>query len=78
MLANNAVQNPETVKPRTIDETSSIISALITSKKNPKVSSVSGKVSRMNKGLMIAFAKPSSSAEISSEEVSANLMPLNT
>ncbi len=76
MLANKAVQNPDTVKPRTIDETSSIISAFITSRNNPNVSSVSGRVSSMSKGLMIAFAKPSSSAAISNEDGVVNLMPL--
>ena len=78
ILANKAVQNPETVKPRTKDETSRIISALITSRKKPKVTRVSGRVRITSNGFMMALAKPRSSAEITNVEVSANLMPLNT
>lgn len=77
MLAKKAVQNPETVKPRTRDETSRIINAFITSRKKPNVTNVSGSVRIISSGLKIAFAKPSSNAEITNEEVSANLMPLN-
>lgn len=63
MLAKNAVQNPETLKPGTRDETKSIISALIISRKKPKLISVNGMVSNMTTGLMTALAKPNSSAD---------------
>ncbi|BBJ22437.1 hypothetical protein W01_03640 [Candidatus Nitrotoga sp. AM1P] len=63
ILAKNAVQNPDTLKPGTTDDTRSIISALITSRKKPKVISVNGMVSNMTTGLMTALAKPSNSAE---------------
>ena len=75
ILAKKAVQNPDTLKPDTTDDTRSIISALITSRKKPKVKIVSGIVSRMTTGLMIAFASPSNSAEISSDFLSANEIP---
>ena len=78
ILAKKAVQNPEIVKPRTSDETSSNIKALITNKKNPSVINVNGKVRMINSGLTIALAKPSIKAEIISEDVSANRIPLNT
>lgn len=78
ILAKNAVQNPEIVKPRTSDETSNSIMALITSKKRPSVTNVKGKVKMISRGLTMAFAKPSSNAEIISEEVSEKRIPLNT
>ena len=77
MLAKNAVQNPDTLKPGTIDDTSSSIIALMTSRKKPKVNIVSGMVSRMTSGLMIALARPSSSADINSDCLLANEMPWN-
>jgi len=63
MLAKNAVQNPDTLKPGTRDDTRSIISALITSRKKPKVISVKGMVSNMTTGRMTALAKPSNNAD---------------
>ncbi len=75
MLAKKAVQNPETLKPDTIDDTKSIISALITNRKNPKVKIVSGIVSQMTTGLMIALANPSKSAEINSDCLFENEIP---
>ncbi len=78
MLAKKAVQNPDTLKPLTRDETSIIISALMTSRKKPNVTNVSGSVSMTRTGFKIAFAKPSSRAEIINEDVSVNLIPLNT
>ena len=77
MLAKNAVQNPDTLKPVTIDDTSSIISALITSRKNPKVMSVNGMVSKMTTGLMTALAKPSSSADTNKDCLLEKEMPWN-
>lgn len=75
ILAKNAVQNPDTLKPDTNEDTRRIISALITSRKNPKVKIVSGMVSKMTTGLMIALAKPSSNAEINSDCLLENEMP---
>ena len=77
ILAKKAVQNPDTLKPETSVDTSSIINALITSKKNPKLNMVSGMVNRMTMGLIIALAKPSSSAAISSDFLLVNEMPWN-
>lgn len=77
MLAKKAVQNPDTLKPDTSDDTRSIISALITSRNKPKVKIVSGMVSKMTTGLMIALAKPSRSADINSDCLSENEMPWN-
>ena len=78
MLAKNAVQKLDIVKPLTIDETSINTNALITSRNSPMVKTVSGRVNRMSKGLTIAFAKPSSRAAMTNEEVSAKRRPLNT
>jgi len=75
MLAKNAVQNPDTLKPGTRDDTRSIISALITSRKKPKVISVKGMVSNMTTGLMTALAKPSNSAEINNDCLFAKEIP---
>ena len=77
MLAKKAVQNPDTLKPDTTDDTKSIINALITSRKNPKVKIVSGMVSKMTTGLMIALARPSRSADINSDCLLENEMPWN-
>lgn len=78
MPAKNAVQNPETLNPETIDDTRSNISALITSRKKPKVTRVSGMVSTMTIGRMTALASPSRSAAINSDCLVENVMPLNT
>jgi len=75
MLAKNAVQNPDTLKPGTVEDTSSIMRALITSKKNPKVTIVNGMVSNMTTGRMIALANPKSSAEINSDCLFENETP---
>lgn len=77
ILAKNAVQNPDTLKPGTIDDTRSIISALITSRKKPKVMSVNGMVSNMTTGLMTALAKPSNSADTNKDFLLEKEMPWN-
>lgn len=77
MLAKKAVQNPDTLKPDTTDDTRSTISALITNTKNPKVKIVRGIVSKITIGLMIALARPSRSADISSDFLLENEMPWN-
>lgn len=75
ILAKNAVQNPEILKPGTTVETRSIINAFITSKKKPKVISVNGIVRIITIGLMTALAKPSSSADINRDFLLANEIP---
>lgn len=76
MLAKNAVQKLEMVKPLTTAETSINTKALITNKNRPIVTTVSGRVNRINSGLTIALANPSSSAAINSEPPSAKRKPL--
>ena len=76
MLAKNAVQKLEIVKPLTTAETSINTIALITSKKRPIVTTVSGSVKRINNGLTMALAKPRSSAAINNEPPSAKRKPL--
>ena len=76
MLAKKAVQKPDTLNPFTSAETSRIMSALITSRNRPKVSSVSGRVSTISSGLTTALAKPSRSAETISADVLSNRIPL--
>ena len=68
ILANKAVQNPEILKPLTTDETSMRTRALITNRNNPNEKSVSGRVSKINRGLIIALAKPNMRADTASEE----------
>lgn len=75
MLAKNAVQNPEILNPGTSDDTRSIISALITNKKNPNEMSVNGIVKMMTMGLITALAKPSSSADTNNDFLLENEMP---
>ena len=76
MLAKNAVQKLEIVKPLTTAETSISTKAFTTSRNNPMVRTVSGRVKRINKGFTTALAKPSSRAAISSEPPSAKRRPL--
>jgi len=77
MLAKNAVQKPDTLKPGTIDDTRSIISAFMTRRKKPKVTSVNGMVSNMTTGLMTALANPSNSADMNKDCLLENEMPWN-
>lgn len=76
MLAKNAVQKLEIVKPLTIEETSISTRALTTSKNSPIVRTVSGSVNRINKGFTTALANPSSRAATKSEPPSAKRKPL--
>jgi len=76
MLAKNAVQKLEIVKPLTTAETSINTKAFTTSKKRPIVKTVNGSVKRINNGLTIAFAKPKSRAAINSDPPSAKRKPL--
>ena len=77
MLAKKAVQKLEIVKPLTTADTSINTKALITNKNRPIVTTVSGNVNRINKGLTTALAKPNKSAAIMSEPPSAKRNPLN-
>ena len=76
MLAKNAVQKLEIVKPLTTAETSINTMAFITSKKRPMVTTVSGNVKRTSNGLTIALANPKSRAAINNEPPSAKRKPL--
>ena len=76
MLAKNAVQKLEIVKPLTTEETNMSTKALTTSKNNPMVRTVSDSVKRINSGLTTALANPSRSAAISSDPPSAKRSPL--
>ena len=76
MLAKNAVQKLEIVKPLTTAETSINTIALITSKKRPMVTTVRGSVKRTSKGLTTALAKPKMRAAMTSEPPSAKRKPL--
>ncbi len=76
MLAKNAVQKLEIVKPLTTAETSISTKAFTTSRKSPMVRTVRGSVKRINKGFTMALAKPSSRAAMSSEPPSAKRNPL--
>ena len=75
MLAKNAVQNPEILNPGTSADTRSIIRALMTSKKSPKVISVNGIVRMMMIGLMTALAKPNNNADRNRDFLLANEIP---
>ena len=55
-LAKKAVQNPEILKPLTTLATSNSISALITSRKKPSVTSVNGRVRITSSGRRTALA----------------------
>jgi hypothetical protein len=76
MLAKNAVQKLEIVKPLTTADTSINTSAFTTNKNKPIVTMVRGSVNKMRRGFTTALAKPRSSAAIRSEPPSANLRPL--
>ena len=76
MLAKNAVQKLEMVKPLTTAETSMSTNTFMTSKKRPMVTTVRGNVKRTNNGLTMALANPRSSAAINSEPPSAKRKPL--
>ena len=76
MLAKNAVQKLEIVKPLTTAETNIKTKALITKRNNPMVTTVNGRVKRISKGLTMAFAKPSRRAAMMSDPPSANRRPL--
>ena len=61
---NKAVQNESTLNPPTILVHNKIIIALMTSKNNPKVRIVTGKVSIINIGLINMLSKPKTTATI--------------
>ena len=76
MLAKNAVQKLEIVKPLTTAETNINKKALITKRNTNMVTTVNGKVMRISKGLTMALAKPRRRAAMISEKPSANRRPL--
>ena len=76
ILAKKAVQKLEIVKPLTTADTSINTKALMTSRNRPIVTTVSGNVNRISKGLTMALAKPNRSAAMMSEPASAKRKPL--
>lgn len=64
MLNNNAVQKVSTANPPTILVHKRIINALITSKNNPNVSSVTGSVNKIKRGLIKTLSKLKTTATI--------------
>ena len=76
ILAKKAVQKLEIVKPLTTAETSISTKALMTSRNRPIVTTVSGNVNRISRGLTMALAKPNRSAAMMSEPASAKRKPL--
>jgi hypothetical protein len=64
MLNNNAVQKVSTLNPPTILVHKRIIKALITSRNNPKVSSVTGRVNKIKRGLIKTLSKLKTTATI--------------
>ena len=70
-----AEPKPATCMPGTSAATSSSMSALITSRKSPSVSRVSGRVSSTNTGRTTAFTTPSRSAARNSARVPSIEMP---
>ena len=62
MLKNMAVKNPSTANPPTIFVHSRIINALITNKKSPKVTMVTGSVSNTKIGFTKMLSKPNTNA----------------
>ena len=62
MLKNVAVQKPSTTNPPTILAHNIMINALITNKKSPILSSVTGNVSKTISGLMNTLSKESTKA----------------
>ena len=65
ILKNKAVKNVSTLNPPTIFVHNKIISALITSKNNPKVIMVTGNVRITNIGLTNILSNPRTMATIS-------------
>jgi hypothetical protein len=64
ILKIKAIQKEATSKPATISEQNKIISALITSKNNPKVIIVTGNVNNTSIGLIKILSKPKTMATI--------------
>ncbi len=63
MENKKAVQNPAILKPGTIFEASMINNALRTRENIPKVTTVSGKVSKVRTGLIKALIIPNTTAK---------------
>ncbi len=64
ILNNKAEKNPETANPDTNLSASKIIMALITKINKPKVTSVAGKVKKINNGLTTIFNNAITAATI--------------
>jgi len=77
MLANIAVLRLEMVNPLTRELTIKSTAPLMTSKKNPNVKKVIGKVNVINSGLIKLLANPSINAETTRDPRDWNLIPSN-
>lgn len=75
MLKINVVKNDSTIKPSTKWAHKSIIPALITSKNNPKLKIVTGKVKSTKIGFKKMFNKPKTTAIIIDVVKLATLIP---
>ena len=78
ILAKKAVQKPDSTNQLTSSATSIKTNALITKRKNPRLKIVRGNVNKMSKGRTIAFASPSTRAEIINAPESLNWRPSKT
>ena len=76
-LKINAHQNPSTLIPSNNLSANKIISALITKRKRPKVTTVIGKVSNTNIGFIIAFRQARTNAKIIAVVISEMCTPDN-
>ena len=76
ILKSSAVQNDATAKPPTISEHNKMITAFITNKNNPSVSTVTGSVNNTIKGLIKRFSSPSTIATIIDVPNPATATPL--
>lgn len=74
-LNNKAYQNPETAKPSIILSQIIIITALITNRKSPKVTIVTGIVNKTNIGFKNVFNRAKTTATINAVEKLATAIP---
>ena len=77
ILKINAHQNPSILIPSINLSANKIISALITKRKRPKVTTVIGNVSKTNIGFTIAFKQASTKAKIMAVVISDICTPDN-
>lgn len=71
---STAVKNPLTSKPGKMAEASSSISALMTSKKSPSVTTISGSESNIKIGRMKVLTKPKTNAASNADQTLLTVM----